>query len=147
MEKEPSVFLRKDGRYSSTVTRNGKRKCFYGATEDEVREKIRVFVNENADICRRKEERTLEKAMRVWLESDMRIFLKPKSYETKVFTVERFIVPALGDRAVDSIVRTDIQKLIADLSRTYAWWTVKKVYDALRLYYSSDNGIAAGDYV
>ena len=137
MEKEPSVFLRKDGRYSSTVTRNGKRKCFYGATEDEVREKIRVFVNENADICRRKEERTLEKAMRVWLESDMRIFLKPKSYETKVFTVERFIVPALGDRAVDSIVRTDIQKLIADLSRTYAWWTVKKVYDALNQFYKS----------
>jgi len=142
-ELETRIYLRKDGRYSASVTKDGKRKCFYGNTEEEVRQKIQNYHLEERQSVKKPDLGSVKNSIQLaqmlndWLESDMRISLKPKSFETKKYTVSHFIIPALGNRRVDEIRRTDIQKLIAELSQKYAWWTVKKVYDALNQCYKA----------
>jgi hypothetical protein len=45
------VRHRKDGRYEYSTTINGKRKSFYGKTEEEAIEKYQKYIVQNKDLC------------------------------------------------------------------------------------------------
>lgn len=135
---EGSVYLRKDGRYCACYCRDGKRTYFYGKTRAEAVKKLKAYTDELARNNYLVPETCELRAMILhWLESEMYISLKPKSYESKRYTVEHLILPYLGERVVSSITRADVQDLIIKLSKQYAWWTVKKVYDTLNQFYKS----------
>ena len=135
--QECNVFQRKDGRYCSAFTYGqNQRKYFYGSSEAEVKKKIKEFQKDllKADHVEPTKPK-LGTYILDWLEGGQKLALKPKSYDTKRYIIDCFIIPYLGNCRLGDVQRIDIQKHITALSRSYSRSTVKKVYDVLNQFY------------
>ena len=113
---------RKDGRYQGYITMpDGQKKYLYGRTVEEVKFKLKFYLQEYGAPKRKK--RTIAKGPLFrdfaanWAEMYKKPTLKPKSYES-VLRVLRIATKALGDKPIDGITSDDLQAFFVDMGAT-----------------------------
>lgn len=113
---------RKDGRYQGYITmRDGQKKYLYGRTIEEVKFKIKFYLQEYGTPKRKKREIAKGPLFRDfaanWAEMYKKPTLKPKSYES-VLRVLRIATKALGDKPIDGITSDDLQAFFVGMGAT-----------------------------
>ncbi|MCL2629064.1 MAG: hypothetical protein FWD44_10310, partial [Oscillospiraceae bacterium] len=133
---EGTIIEYESGKWLARIKLNGKQFSFYGTSEKEAAKKLTNFKNKiragQTDYKRMLYEDFLE----FWL-STKRQNMKPKSYDRLESTVYTNIInkadrkSGLGFYYLDNLEVEIIQKLLTDKSKTLAYSSVKKIYDAL----------------
>ena len=139
IKSDGSVYFRqKDKKWVASIVigkkENGRpdRKVFYGNSEREVKAKLKAYKEEMARHDYVNVIKTdVATFMRDWLHNELAISLKPKSYDTKEYVIEKLVIPIIGSIQVSSLTKDDIRRMVKTLSKTYARSTVKKAYDAV----------------
>lgn len=114
-----SITLRKDGRwmgsiqYGYKVDGKPKRITVYGKTQQEVKRKLREkseeFVKNDGNIVLAK---SIKDWFSEWLYKELKYTLKPKSFDTKERTINKFIIPNFGYIQINQLTSKDVQALI-----------------------------------
>lgn len=119
---EGSVYQRKDGRWSGSITlEDGTRKYFYGKTQRETLQKVRTALSEQEKgILITAPQQTVAQFLQDWLENSQKPSVRPRTYERYEEIVRLHLIPTLG--------RHQLQKLSAQ--HLQAFYT-KKLKDGL----------------
>lgn len=128
---EGTVTQRSDGRWETRITINGKRKCFYGKTEREVKKKQKEY-QDNLRLGM-KESRKIKVAayFEEWLLNCKKGSLKASSYDRIERTYRNHIKCTVGSYQLGNLTTRDIQKLINCKSEVLSYSSTKKIYEAL----------------
>ncbi len=95
---EGSITQRKDGRWQAQISlEGGKRKTYYGKTKKEVREKLRLAINEQKKgTLVTAPNQTLESYLTYWLENVSRVRTRARTYEQYLSVLQVHLIPGLG---------------------------------------------------
>lgn len=114
-----SITLRKDGRWMGSIQygykADGKPKriTVYGKTQQEVKRKLREkseeFVKNDGNIILAK---SIKDWFSEWLYKELKYTLKPKSFDAKERTINKFIIPNFGYIQINQLTSKDVQALI-----------------------------------
>lgn len=113
--KELGVGLsqRKDGVYQARYTdRWGKRKTIYGKSIRELRKELSIAISENETFASVREKVTLDEWFKQWMEVYKEKSIRPNTKREYTYIYEKNISPYIGGRYLNSIVKTDVQRLI-----------------------------------
>lgn len=142
-----SVYQRKDKLWVAKVKdkHTGKTKYFYGHSEREVKRKLSAYnktdLHEESTVANQ----DIKTFFEAWLKNEA-LSLKPKSYATKKYVVEKIITPNLIGIKVGQLNSNDVQGLIHKLvDEEYSYSTIKKAYDAINKRYKT--AITKGELV
>ena len=136
---EGSVYQLKDGTWVSLLKygkkANGKphAKKFTGVTEAEVKRKLKEFKktlvkNDYKQI----KKMSVKEYMDNWFYNVQSNILKPKSFDTKEFTLIHQVYPHIGDLQINNLSVDDVQAMINNLKeKGYSYSTIKKAYNAV----------------
>jgi integrase len=94
---------RKDGRWVTTLTIDGKRTYLYGKTKQELQEKLRKM---------KRRTQTVEQFLASWLDT-IASGCKPKTYESYEYITRYHLIPNIGKVRMDRLSPHDVQQLIA----------------------------------
>jgi len=117
------------GRYEARyVDRFGNRKSIYGTSKVEIRNKLQVALNENA------EKETVKKRMTVkeWGDEWMRVYkipvIRPNTKRHYIHILNMHIFPEIGTMYLDEVKQIHVKNLINMLDKKgYQWETQNKV--------------------
>lgn len=114
---EGSAYKRNDGRWSGFISlEDGKRKYFYGKSQKEVLEKIRVARNEKkAGTLILAPNQTLEVYLTYWLENVAKLTIRTRSYEQYCSTLKAHLIPGLGKIELHKLTVQQVQNFYACL--------------------------------
>ncbi len=114
---EGTITQRKDGRWQAQISiGGGKRKTFYGKTRKEVREKLRVAINEQkAGTLILAPNQTLEVYLTYWLEKVAKLTIRPRSYEQYLSVLNAHLIPGLGKIELQKLTFQQVQDFYARL--------------------------------
>lgn len=108
---EGSISKRADGRYMGRYSVNGKRKTIYGATHEEVRQKLNEKLNEIAKgIYIEPGKDTVASWLREWLVTYALPTVKQSTYVSYEGYVRNHLIPELGDTKLSSLSMEQIQR-------------------------------------
>lgn len=108
---EGSISKRADGRYMGRYTVNGKRKTIYGASHEEVRQKLNEKLNEIAKgIYIEPGKDTVASWLREWLVTHALPTVKQSTYVSYEGYVRNHLIPELGDTKLSSLSMEQIQR-------------------------------------
>lgn len=113
--KELGVGLsqRKDGVYQARYTdRWGKRKTIYGKSIRELRKELSIAISENETFTSVREKVILDEWFKQWMEVYKEKSIRPNTKREYTYIYEKNISPYIGGRYLNSLVKTDIQRLI-----------------------------------
>lgn len=113
--KELGVGLnqRKDGVYQARYfNRWGKRKTIYGKNLRELRKQLAEAIAENDNFTSVKDEITLDKWFDKWMEIYKEKSIRPNTRRNYTNIYKKNISPYIGNRFINSLVKSDIQQLI-----------------------------------
>lgn len=135
---EGSIYKRNDGRWAAAINlgyQEGKlkRKTFYGATREEVKDKLVGALNDQQKgLPVITERQTLAHFLEQWLEV-VRPSVRPKSYRFYSDHVNLHIAPALGKKRLEKLTPTDVQRLVNDkLQSGLSPQTIRHIITTLR---------------
>lgn len=121
------------GRIDEGIGTDGKKKYKYfsGKTQNEVKRKIREYIQNGTPI--EKKTTTVEEYILNWAKLYKKGSIKDSSYDAIEKTIRNQIIPYIGSIQLQQLTSDDIQRLITDLKEKhgYSHSTVKKVYDCL----------------
>jgi integrase len=101
---EGNIIKRSDGRWMSRATINGEPVCFYGKTQEIVREKLQKALREVDDgIFTKGDKLTFGEWLNLWLNEYAKPTIKPGSYDYYEYLVRVHIRPDLGDVSLKKI--------------------------------------------
>lgn len=125
---------RKDGIYQARYTdRWGKRKAIYGSNLRELRVKLAEAIAGNANFNSIKDEVTLDQWFDRWMEVYKEKSVRPNTKREYTHIYKKNISPYLGSRRINSLVKSDIQRLIDQASdNNYAYERQSKIKIILR---------------
>lgn len=110
-----SISKRKDGRYEGRITVNSKRKCFYGKTKVEVKNKAKIYLNKIENGYVEPKNIILNDYILYWLKEYKLNKIEPSSYSRLFITYENQIKKSkIGEKKIGEVTTKDIQKLIDD---------------------------------
>lgn len=113
--KELGVGLsqRKDGLYQARYSdRWGKRKTLYGNNLREVRKLLAEAVSKNEHSVSIKYEITLDSWFQKWMEIYKEKSIRPNTKRSYTQVYNKNISPYIGNRLINSLVKSDIQRLV-----------------------------------
>lgn len=113
--KELGVGLsqRKDGVYQARYTdRWGKRNTIYGKSIRELRKELSIAISENETFTSVREKVTLDQWFKQWMEVYKEKSIRPNTKREYTYIYEKNISPYIGGRYLNSLVKTDVQRLI-----------------------------------
>lgn len=95
---EGSIYQRNDGRWAASITlANHKRKTFYGKTKAQVREKLRVALNEQKEgTLVTGPQQSVKAFLEYWLEEVHKPTIKIGTYTGYRIILDKHIIPAIG---------------------------------------------------
>lgn len=116
---EGTIYKRKDGRWETAVTlEGGNRKRIYGKTRSEVSQKLTEALRARKEGRLRAEpSQTVGKYLNHWLEDQVRLKVRPRTYESYSLNVRR-LVPYLGQVRLDALKPREIQHCYKELLAT-----------------------------
>ncbi|MCI9081487.1 MAG: tyrosine-type recombinase/integrase [Lachnospiraceae bacterium] len=107
------ICQRKDGLYQARYTdRWGKRKTIYGKNLREIRKELAAAVAGNESFTSVKDEITLDRWFDRWMEIYKEKSIRPNTQREYTHIYRKNISPYIGERLINSLVKSDIQKLI-----------------------------------
>lgn len=134
--KELGVGLsqRKDGLYQARYSdRWGKRKTIYGKNLRELRKELAEAIAGNENFTSVKDEITLDKWFDRWMEVYKEKSIRPNTKREYTHIYKRNISPYIGERNINSLAKSDIQRLIDRASDDgYAYERQNKIKVILR---------------
>lgn len=134
--KELGVGLsqRKDGLYQARYSdRWGKRKTIYGKNLRELRKEFAEAIADNENFTSVKDEITLDKWFDRWMEVYKEKSIRPNTKREYTHIYKRNISPYIGERNINSLAKSDIQRLIDRASDdSYAYERQNKIKVILR---------------
>lgn len=139
------ISKRKDGRYGSQIrTPDGKYKTVYGKTSKECRQKAYDLVSVIEDGSYVKSDKTL---LSQWIEDwkdGYLIGIKESSKKNYLYHMNSHVIPALGNKKIQSIEQRDIQKFCTMLftKKELSPKTVKNIHWTLHKCF--DDALKAG---
>ena len=113
---------------------NGKRyrKNFCGKTKEILLKRIEAFKNEFYLIGNVDSDLRFDKFATNWMLNKEIYRLKPSSYDTKMRTLTKYVIPAIGHIPINRLKYKDIQNMVNDLAeRGLSYSTVKKAYEVI----------------
>lgn len=130
---EGTITKRADGRWEARVSLpDGKRRCFYGKTRQEVQRKLaqaRRAIDDGMPLV--DERQTVGQYLLTWLETS-KLRIDPSSWDTYETQVRYHIIPALGKYSLAKLTAQQIQLFYAALlEKGLATATVKKIHAIL----------------
>jgi integrase len=110
---EGSIYQRKDGRWTATITLEGergrRRKSFYGKTRKEVQEQLKIALREQQQgMLIATPQQTVEQFLAQWLE-DHKAALRIRSYERYEELTRLHIIPVLGHHQLQKLTPQHVQ--------------------------------------
>ncbi len=114
---EGTITQRKDGRWQAQISiGRGKRKTYYGKTKKEVREKLRVAINEQKQgtLILAPNQR-LEVYLTYWLEKVAKLNIRTRSYEQYRSVLKAHLIPDLGKIELHKLTVQQVQDFYARL--------------------------------
>lgn len=114
---EGTITQRKDGRWQAQISiGGGKRRTYYGKTKKEVREKLRVAINEQkAGTLILAPNQTLEVYLTYWLEKVAKLTIRTRTYEQYSSTLRVHLIPGLGTIELQKLTIQQVQDFYAGL--------------------------------
>lgn len=113
--KELGVGLsqRKDGLYQARYEdRWGKRKTIYGKNPRELRKELAEAIAGNENFSSIKDEITLDEWFDRWMEVYKEKSIRPNTKREYTYLYRKNISPYIGGRLINSLVKSDIQRLV-----------------------------------
>ena len=132
MDKEYSVWQRKDGRYEGRIMINGHQVSRYGKTEAKVIKKLKKLEeNQKTGLVIEKKIR-VDDALEKYLTNHKKGFVKPSTYDRLECTFSNQIKNSeIGKMQISLVKSDDISKFLSNLADTLSYSSVKKVYTLL----------------
>jgi len=134
--KELGVGLiqRKDGLYQARYSKRwGKRKTIYGKNLRELRKELAEAIAGNENFASTKYEITLDKWFDRWMEVYKEKSIRPNTKREYTHIYKKNISPYIGERNINSLVKSDIQRIIDRASDdSYAYERQNKIKVILR---------------
>lgn len=134
--KELGVGLsqRKDGLYQARYSdRWGKRKTIYGKNLRELRKELAEAIAGNENFTSVRDEITLDKWFDRWMKVYKEKSIRPNTRREYTHIYRKNISPYLGNRHINSLVKSDIQQLVDRASdNNYAYERQNKIKVILR---------------
>lgn len=134
--KELGVGLsqRKDGLYQARYSdRWGKRKTIYGKNLRELRKELAEAIAGNENYTSIKDEITLDRWFDRWMEVYKEKSIRPNTKREYTHIYKKNISPYIGERNINSLIKSDIQRLIDRASDdSYAYERQNKIKVILR---------------
>ena len=123
------------------------RKTFCGKTIEILINRIEEFTEElNLRTCCDLDLRFDNFAMN-WMLTKEKYKLKPGSYDTKMSTLTKYVIPAIGHISIAKIKHKDIQNMVNDLTtRGLSYSTVKKAYEVITCCHKHYRSISGQSY-
>ena len=107
------ITQRKDGVYQGRyVDRWGKRKTIYNSSIRELKKELAERIAENINFTSTKQEITLDDWFTRWMEIYKDKSVRPNTKREYTHIYNKNISPYLGNRKINSLVKSDIQQLI-----------------------------------
>jgi integrase len=132
---EGSVFLRTDGRWAGALTLEGRqRKTIYGATEEEVLDKLARARNQQLDHIPFTDERlTLGQWLETWLRNMKPPATAPKTWVVYEYFLRVHLLPKLGHIRLVKLTPQDVRDFLSErLDAGFSRKTVKELRGTLR---------------
>lgn len=133
-----NIYKRKDGRWEARLLiQKGKYKYFYGKSYKEVKMKMRSFQENPKKL---EEEQIIEdengtKLLENWLEKQVRVRVKPLTYESYYHCMKKHILPFFQNEQEDQITEETVLQFIKKLSENtlLANTSKKKILTVLKI--------------
>lgn len=128
------ISQRKNGLYQARYTDNwGKRKTLYSKNLQEIRKELAKSIAENENFTSVKYNITLDEWFEKWMVIYKDKSIRPNTKREYTHIFQKNISPYLGSRKINSILKSDIQKLIDTASDSgYAYERQNKIKVILR---------------
>lgn len=128
------ISQRKDGLYQARYSdRWGKRKTIYNNNLREIRKQLAEAIAGNENFANIKDDITLDKWFDRWMEIYKEKSIRPNTKREYTHIYQKNISPYLGGRSINSLVKSDIQRLIDKASDdNYAYERQSKIKVILR---------------
>ena len=111
------ISQRKDGIYQGRYTdRWGKRKTIYDRDIRKLRKELATAISENETFSSIREEVTLDFWFNRWMKVYKEKSIRPNTKREYIHTYQKNIAPVLGGRKINTLIKSDIQMLIDQLS-------------------------------
>lgn len=123
------ISQRKDGLYQARYPdRWGKRKTIYGKNLRELRKELAEAIAGNENFTSIKDEITLDRWFERWMEIYKEKSIRPNTKREYTHIYRKNISPYIGGRLINSLVKSDIQRLIDKASdNNYAYERQNKI--------------------
>ncbi len=131
---EGTITQRKDGRWQAQISLgDGKRKTFYGKTKKEVREKLRVAINEQKQgKLALGSSQTVKQFLDDWLENFHKSGIRYHSYVTYRNFIKNHILPSFGHVKLEKLTSRQIDTFYSErLKSGFAAETVRGIHRML----------------
>ena len=112
-ELGPGLMQRKDGSYQARyVDRFGKRKSLYGKKLSDLRKKLATAIAENETYTSIRSEIKLDDWFERWIDVYKKKSVRPNTLREYTHIYNKNISPFLGNRKINSLIKSNIQELI-----------------------------------
>lgn len=107
-----NISQRKDGRFHTSITENGKRKDFYGSSKSEVKRKAEAYLTDIENGYFIPERIKLADYMEYWLKNFKWNYIEPSSYTRLYRSYETNVKDGIGQCYIGDVTREMVQELI-----------------------------------
>lgn len=107
-----NIRERKDNRYEGRITINDNRKCFYGHTKSEVKQKAKDYLLKVENGYREPKSIVLNEYIEYWLSNYKYNKIEPSSYDKLERIYNNQIKDTIGKKKIGDIKTKDIQRII-----------------------------------
>lgn len=138
---------RKNGTYQARyIDRFGKRKCLYGRKLPELKKNLAVAIAGNVAYTSVKDDITLDNWFNRWIDVYKKKSVRPNTLREYTHIYNKNISPFLGNRKINSLIKSNIQELIDTASDTgYGYERQNKIKVILFDMFPKSNGRRTDD--
>ncbi|MCC7020680.1 MAG: site-specific integrase [Ardenticatenales bacterium] len=110
---EGTIRKRSDGRWEARISVNGRQRSVYGKTRDEVSRKLRTLQQSvDQGLPLHNERTTVAQFLEQWLETAVRVSVRPSTLKSYTGHIKFHIVPAIGTVPLVKLQPQHVQRMI-----------------------------------
>ena len=118
-----NIRLRNDNRYEGRITVNDARKCFYGRTKTEVKQKVKEYLLKIENGYKEPQNIVLNEYIEYWLANYKYNKIEPSSYDKLERTYNNQIKDTIGKKKIGDVTTRDVQTLIDEYANPTSYQT------------------------
>ncbi len=118
-----NIYKRKDGRWEGRISKpDGKYQSLYAKSYREVKEKMRLFIEEKSSFHARQglRKREVDETFVCWLENSVFARVKPSTYESYYYCVQKYIRPFFQQQGNNQITEDTVTCFVKSMKDNHA---------------------------